>query len=369
MKHKHRVAIVLFVLVLGLFSVGGQLVTGMTGDDWLFTPVAIALTGVGAVLALRVPENRVSWLMLTLGSSLLTMGVVEILLPDGANAITGIILFTVFLPGLAVFLPLWFPTGKPPSSGWNWVAWAGLGGLGLIITGFALVFWVEGGNAVSIDGCSSSGTCASTIGLIVLLVSSVGAIASLVVRWRRSSGTERMQLRWLVPSFVVLGIGFLAEFGGLQDTGIALVFGTAGMLLVPLSVGFSVTRYRLYDIDRIVSRTVSYALVAGVLGLVFFGLVTIVGAVLPGENPLAVAASTLAVAALFNPVRRRIQGWVDRRFNRSRYDAERVMGEFAASLQDRVDPDGLVDGWVGVVSETMQPSSLGVWVREDPASS
>jgi hypothetical protein len=166
-----------------------------------------------------------------------------------------------------------------------------------------------------------------------------------------------------VPSFIVLGIGFLAEFGGLQDTAIAVVFATAGMLLVPFSVGFSVARYRLYDIDRIISRTVSYALVAGFLGLVFFGLVTAVGAVSPGESPLAVAASTLAVAALFNPVRKRVQGWVDRRFNRSRYDAEKVMEGFAGSLQDRVDPDGVVDGWVAVVEETMQPSSVGVWVR------
>jgi hypothetical protein len=121
--------------------------------------------------------------------------------------------------------------------------------------------------------------------------------------------------------------------------------------------------YRLDEIDRIVSRTVSYALVVGVLGLVFFGVVTALTAWLSAESDLVVAGSTLAVAALFNPVRRRVQAWVDRRFNRSRYDAERVMDGFASSLRDRVDPEGVVDGWVGVVSDTMQPRSVAVWVR------
>jgi hypothetical protein len=108
---------------------------------------------------------------------------------------------------------------------------------------------------------------------------------------------------------------------------------------------------------------VSYALVVGFLGLVLFGLVAGLGAWLGRENQLVVAVSTLAVAGLFNPVRRRVQAWVDRRFNRSRYDAERVMSEFVGSLRDRVDRDGVVEGWVGVVSETMQPTSVGVWVR------
>jgi hypothetical protein len=142
-----------------------------------------------------------------------------------------------------------------------------------------------------------------------------------------------------------------------------LMFGlaTAGL---PVAVAIAVLRYRLYEIDRIISRTVSYAVVVAFLALLFFGVVTVLSSLLAAESDLAIAGSTLAVAALFNPVRRRVQVWVDRRFNRSRYDTQRVMDRFAGSLQDRVDSQEVVDGWVGVVSETMQPASVAVWVRE-----
>jgi O-antigen/teichoic acid export membrane protein len=132
---------------------------------------------------------------------------------------------------------------------------------------------------------------------------------------------------------------------------------------IPVSIAIAVLKYRLYDLDRIVSRTVTYALVAALLvaayGLIVLGL----GSFLGRDNPLAIAAATLAAAALFNPLRTRIRGWVDRRFNRSRYDAERVIEGFVSSMRDRVDPDGLVEGWIGVATETMQPTAVGAWVR------
>ena len=130
----------------------------------------------------------------------------------------------------------------------------------------------------------------------------------------------------------------------------------------------AVLRYRLYEIDRIVSRTVSYALVVGLLAGAFLGVVALMSSLLPEESSdLAVAGSTLVVAALFNPLRRRVQGGVDRRFNRQRYDAQRVMDGFAFSLRDRVDPEEVMTGWVDVVSSTMQPDSIGMWVRDDEA--
>jgi hypothetical protein len=165
-----------------------------------------------------------------------------------------------------------------------------------------------------------------------------------------------------VAGAVLIGSVLLSELVPIADVAADILFNVA-VVGFPVAVGVAVLRYRLYEIDRIISRTVSYALVVGLLGLVLFGLVAGLGAWLGRENQLVVAVSTLAVAALFNPVRRRVQGWVDRRFNRSRYDAERVMSEFVGSLRDRTDPDGVVEGWVGVVSETMQPTSVGVWVR------
>jgi hypothetical protein len=162
---------------------------------------------------------------------------------------------------------------------------------------------------------------------------------------------------------------FGIAYGGTAVTGGAAtgsvwdaLFGLA-LAAIPISVAIAVLRYRLYDLDRIVSRTVTYAVVAALLvaayGLIVLGL----GSFLGRDNPLAVAGATLAAAALFNPVRTRVRAWVERRFNRSRYDAEQVIEGFVSSMSGRVDPEGVIEGWVGVVSETMQPVSAGAWVR------
>ena len=131
---------------------------------------------------------------------------------------------------------------------------------------------------------------------------------------------------------------------------------------VAAAIAVAVLRYRLYDLNRIVSRTVTYTLVIAVLAAAFFALATVVGTQV-SDDPLFVAAATLGAAAVFNPLRRYIQAWVDHRFNRSRYDSEQISRVFAASLQDRVEVEKVVDGWVGVVSETMEPATIGVWVR------
>jgi hypothetical protein len=165
-------------------------------------------------------------------------------------------------------------------------------------------------------------------------------------------------------AFIVFGIGVLAEFGGYQHSIVANVFLPAGLVLIPVAIAVAITRYRLYEIDRLISRTVSYIVVIGLLAAVFFGVVTAASALLETDSDLAIATSTLAVAALFNPLRKRLQGWVDGRFNRSRYDAQKVMDLFVGSLRDQVDPVRVIDGWVGVVAETIQPAAAGVWVRE-----
>ena len=130
---------------------------------------------------------------------------------------------------------------------------------------------------------------------------------------------------------------------------------------IPVSIYLAITRYRLYEVDRLISRTLTYALVVGLLAGVVALAAALVGTRF--DSPLVVAATTLGVAALFNPLRRRVQRVVDRRFNRSRYDAERVMDEFAHSLRDEVEEEAVVEGWQGVVKETMHPSSVGVWVK------
>ena len=203
----------------------------------------------------------------------------------------------------------------------------------------------------------------------LLAVIALVALIDVSLRFRRSKGVERLQFRWFfiaVAMFPVLffASGLLEEFvigvDGFDPVVVALAVwgnGTAA------AIGIAITRHGLYEIDRLVSRTVTYAVVVGLLTGVFFGMITLLTLVLPAESDLATAASTLAVAALFNPVRRRTQALVDRRFNRSRYDAQRVIDRFAGSLRDQVDSDQVMDGWVGVVTETMQPTSVSVWVR------
>lgn len=188
------------------------------------------------------------------------------------------------------------------------------------------------------------------------------ASLTLAFRYWRSSRGERQQIRWLLAGvLIVTPLAFIAGQLGVDEL---LLLGLAPSA-APVAIAIAVLRYRLYDLDQVVSRTVAYAVVVGLLGIVFATGVVWLPNTLPGldDSPVLVAVSTLAVAALFNPLRKRVQVWVDRRFNRSRYDAERVIEGFSGSLHDRVDPEGLMEGWVSVVHETMQPEAVSVWVR------
>jgi hypothetical protein len=188
---------------------------------------------------------------------------------------------------------------------------------------------------------------------------------SLFVRFWRSGSVERLQIKWLASSAVFAPVFMLAMLRLFPSVSDVAVYNIA-LSTLPLAIAVAVSRYRLYDLGRVVSSTVSYAIIVVVLGSLFAFCVVAVPNLVIGTGtapPLFVAASTLLVAALFNPVRRRVQRWVDRRFNRARYDSQRVMDEYSVALRDQVDPEEVVDGWVGVVSETMQPVSVGVWMR------
>jgi hypothetical protein len=359
----------LLVSVVGLVvmagAVSGYVRDGIGGEGIVFALGAISMLSTGAILVLKVPENKLSWLLLVVAFGLGTMSLFETSAGKGTGGlIGGLALFLIVLPGLGVFLPLWFPTGRPPSNRWRWVGAMTIVGIGLIPVSWLLVEFVENGDSYNIESCNSLGTCSSIIGLILLLAGVVSAVTSLIFRWFKSRGVERVQMKWLVLAFVVFLIGVLAEFGGFQYSIVAEIFLPAGLFLIPITIVIAVTRYRLYEIDRILSRTVAYVIVIALLGAAYFVGLTAMTNWLPSDSPLAVATSTLAVAALFNPVRKRVQAWVDRRFNRSRYNAQLVVDQFAGSLRDRVDSGEVVDGWVGVVADTMQPVSAGVWVRE-----
>ena len=202
---------------------------------------------------------------------------------------------------------------------------------------------------------------------LVVIAFVLTAIILVVARWRRSVGVERLQYQWLMMgALAFLLIMTIGQFVPEDSPGEVLWI--LGGSAIPGAIGVAILRYRLFEIDRLISRTVGYLVVVGLLAAVFFGVVTTVSSLLQVESDLAIAASTLAVAALFNPLRRRVQDLVDRRFNRSRYDTQLVMDAFAGSLRHQLDTEQVVDGWVGVVSETMQPTSVGVWLRVGSAS-
>lgn len=384
-----------FVMIGGAILAGGFLVVaavaGVGEVRWssaLVLPSGIALAW---ILTARAPENRMSLLMslIIFTGTLLDVQVVvaDWAIQEGrtmllvASTQLGSAVWLLFFIGLFVLLPLWFPTGKAISPSWEWVWRLAAVGVGLAFGGTVLseatcidqenseTCGVYAANPWGIDGVHD--TWFNPL-FIVAMMMAIPAVASLVIRYRRARGEERQQLRWLSASSSLLLIVWLFSLEAVQHL-IGFEEGPwfrsivdLAALAVLTSIAIAVLRYRLYDIDRIISRTVSYVLVVGLLGLVFAAGVVWIPNLIPGieNSALLVAGSTLAVAALFNPIRKRVQGLVDRRFNRSHYDVERVMDRFAGTLRDRVDPDGVVDGWVGVVSETMQPEAVSVWVRD-----
>jgi hypothetical protein len=342
-----------------------------TGD--MLWPVSWALwPPVGALILLKRPGNRIGvacfviglvWaLSFALQAFVLDVDPVTAAWIELAYTVLGVVPWVVIVWLLANF-PTGYPAGRLERfvnrSAWVVGAWAAIG-------------FTVGTDPLSDTGLTSPlgvvdspfiSTITQDAGFFFVIGLAFLAVISLVRRFRRSTGAERLQYRWLMlGGSVFVLVSFLGQVVP-EDTVFDLLW-FLGAGAIPISIGVAVVRYRLYEIDRLISRTVSYVIVVGVLAAVFAGIVTLASSLLQTDSDLAIAASTLAVAALFNPLRRRVQAAVDRRFNRSRYDAERVMDGFAGNLRDEVDPDRVVGGWVSVVDETMKPSSAGVWVRE-----
>jgi hypothetical protein len=197
----------------------------------------------------------------------------------------------------------------------------------------------------------------------LIAASGLAAIMSLVFRYRRAGTAERAQLRWLVYAAAVIVVAEIIS-APIASTNLQNAISSGALALVPVAIGIAVLRYRLYDIDRVISRTVAYAIVTGLLVGIYAGLVLLATHVLRFHTPVAVAAATLAAAALFAPVRRRVQQVVDRRFNRVRYDGDRMVEDFAAGLKDAVDLETLRAHLAGVVNQALEPAHVSVWVNE-----
>ena len=327
---------------------------------------------VGAILTIKVPSNWVGPLLLLAGSAwviyLFGNAYAVASLGDqgplpGAYLLGWAGAWTGALFGLGVStLILVFPTGRP-FGWWRVVLLAPAAGVLVTLVGAAIVWGLPLETLVEQERVSAApGYALIDAGFIAGFVSAIPATFSMVARFRGAGFVERQQIKWLLAatSLFVLIYAFAVMSDDSNETFWWVM--SIALLAIPLAILFAVLRYGLYEIDRVVSRSVSYAVVVGLLAAVFFGTVALLTSVLPSDSDLVTAAATLLVAGLFNPVRKRVQSWVDRRFNRSRYDAQLVMDGFVGSLQTEVDPDQVVDGWVSVVSSTMEPNAVGVWI-------
>src|ERR687898_241952 len=393
------VALAVAGLILALLN---GLTLGEIFLAWAGPPVAtllaqiVSFSVVGALIASHRPENPIGWLFL---AAALFYGIqipgeeyaVHALLTNPGSLPLGAELAWltdwIWAPGLGlilVFLPLLFPDGHPPSRRWRTVAWLGGLSIGLICVLTSIVLWPErgpallqlGGYAGEVEEWRSAVLdWVLRLGGPMLLLAGLGAVISLVVRFLRARGDVRQQIKWFASAAaltVVWLIVFQQSTRGLPEAIVAL----SGLLVIasiPVATGIAILRYRLYDIDLIINRTLVYSSLTVMLALVYFGGVATTQAIfgaLTGqeEQPqLAVVVSTLVIAALFMPLRRRIQSFIDRRFYRRKYDARKTLEAFSAKLRNETDLDALSEDLMGVVKETMQPAHVSVWLHPDSA--
>jgi hypothetical protein len=341
-----------------------------------------AIAAVGLVVAWHQRANPIGWLLLAMPVSLLLTFAGDSYdqayrpghhaLPVlGPAALIMAQLF--FFPFIALPLIIWlFPDGRPPSGRWRFVFWAcpvllvpALVSI-LVLTGEALAAphlrTLADGELPRVENTPPLASILSLIFFGSLLISWLCALAYQIASWRRSTGERRQQLKWLMSGAAICGLSAAASFASTAALWEVLLL---GIVALPVSIGTGILKYRLYDIDRIISRTLAYALVTGLLVGLYAGLVLLATEVLGFTSSVAVAAATLAAAALFNPVRRRVQHVVDRRFNRARYDADAAVAAFAARTSGAVALDELRADLLGVIGRALEPAHQALWLTED----
>ena len=363
-----------------LRDIGRPDLVSISGDAVPYLLAMASAATVGAVLAGRRPRHPVGWLLLGIAVAVIVLGFCD------AYAAFGLLARPGSLPGarwaaiyvdvswgvlsaLLGFVLLLTPTGSPPSPRWRWWARLSIAAPVLGLLSWALVPFEEPlesvANPLAVPALAGPLSAVSAVTLILTALGIPVGAASLVVRFRRSRGLERQQLRWLVLAAALLAVVVLA-MAALGAAGLESPLGwlSAGCVaLLPLAIGAAILRYRLYDLDRIISRTLAWGLLTLLLGGGYAAVVLGLGQLLGRDSSLVAAAATLSMAAVFQPTRHRIQQAVDRRFNRRRYDMAKTVEAFSARLRDQIDLDTLSAELLVVVDQTVQPAKASLWLR------
>ena len=357
--------------------------------QWDLRPgvAAVSVATVGAVLASRRPRHPVGWLLLAQVATNLATGAAAQylawgLLPGGSLPATRAVALAYPASAgggllLLGFVLLLTPTGKLPSPRWRWWARAMVAVPLLLVV---LVMLAPGpvdpsvqvlGSPFEFGGLRGVLLVANQLALAFTILAVAVCAGSLVARFRRAGGVERQQLRWVALAAALLVVAAGAALVGLAlDAPEVVTWAISAWVAgLPLALGAAVLRYRLYDLDRIISRTLAYGLLTLLLGGGYAAVVLGLSQLLPNDSSLVVAGATLAVAAAFQPARRRIQQLVDRRFNRRRYDAAQTIQAFSARLRQQTDLDTLTGELLAVVEQTMQPTQVSLWLRTSHAAS
>jgi hypothetical protein len=381
--------------MLGFLSASAQIFPTL-GQIVLMALLAFTFTTVGAVLASRRPENPIGWVFCA-GGLVLSVTVSALNYAEyatSAGSLPGVqyaawIASWALAPTLllvATMLFLLFPDGKLSSREWGLVAWTAVVASVMVALGDAVGRETAGTDLGSIANPVAVGGTADNIvdmlgsfGLMLLLLCFLASIAAPFVRLSQARGQERQQIKWFAYAAALMGTGPLmmlllgGGYSALSELMWYLGFyvGILGFAFLPVATAIAILRYRLYEIDVIINRTLVYGSLTLILALLYFGGVTVTQALfqtLTGQErqpQLVIVASTLLIAALFTPLRRSIQSFIDRRFYRSKYDARKTLEAFSAQLRDETDLEALSDDLVGVVRETMQPAYVSLWLRPE----
>jgi hypothetical protein len=375
-------ALTLLVASSVIYAAGGS---GVSISVFLWA-IALVFAGVGSLIATRQPGNAIGWIFLSVGVS---AGLAEVAHAyadywvggsGGSEALAktaawyGSLSWIPFILVPATFLLLLFPDGRLLSPRWRPIAWCAALGIagGFVTQGLTPGPLEDYPQLMNPYGVSSSVLDPLTgLSFLVLIVGIGGSAASLIVRFRRATGEQRVQIKWLALAGALVAVIFpIALVGyGVWGEDVSNVAIMLSVLSLPVAAGVAILRYRLYDIDVVINRTIVYGALTVILAGTYLGSVLVLQLLLnglSGDSGLAVAASTLGVAALFRPARARVQGVVDRRFYRRKYDAGRTLTAFSTRLRDEVDLEALSSELRAVVDDAMQPSHVSLWLREAP---